>query len=64
MSLPRSSRGSEGDVLDPGECRRFADQCEAMSKVARHEENRERLLDMAAAWRRLADMAGPEHKAS
>jgi hypothetical protein len=51
-------------MLDRDECRRFAEQCAAMSKVARHEANRDRLLDMAAAWRRLADMAGPEHKAS
>jgi hypothetical protein len=51
-------------MLDPDECRQFAEQCEAMSKIARHDENRERLLDMAAAWRRLADMAAPERRTS
>ena len=44
-------------MLSPEDCLRFAQECEDMSKIARHPENRERLLEMAAAWRALAKMA-------
>ena len=44
-------------MLSPEDCLRFAQECEDMSKIARHPENRERLVEMAAAWRALAKMA-------
>ena len=44
-------------MLSREDCLRFAQECEDMSKVARHEENRDRLVEMAAAWRALANMA-------
>jgi hypothetical protein len=44
-------------MLSPEDCLRFARECEDMSKIARHPENRERLIEMAAAWRALAKMA-------
>ena len=44
-------------MLSPEDCQRFAKECEEMSKVARHAENRDRLVEMAAAWRALAKMA-------
>ena len=45
-------------MLSREDCLRFARECEEMSKVARHSENRDRLVEMAAAWRALAKMAG------
>jgi len=44
-------------MLSRDDCLRFAKECEEMSKVARHDENRQRLVEMAAAWRALAKMA-------
>ena len=44
-------------MLTHENCRRYADECQQMSKVAQIPENRARLIEMAAAWRRLADMA-------
>jgi hypothetical protein len=44
-------------MLSPEDCLRFAGECEDMAKIARHAENRERLIEMAAAWRALAKMA-------
>jgi len=44
-------------MLSRDECLRYADQCEAMSKIARHAENRIRLIEMAAKWRELAKTA-------
>jgi hypothetical protein len=44
-------------MIDREECLRYAKECEDMAKVARHEENRARLTDMAAAWRQLAELA-------
>lgn len=44
-------------MLSAEDCLRFAKECEEMSNVARHAENRERLVEMAAAWRALAKMA-------
>jgi hypothetical protein len=38
-------------------CRRYADECLQMSGVAQIPENRERLIEMAAIWRKLAAMA-------
>lgn len=52
--LPASPRWT---MLSRDDCLRFAKECEEMSKVARHAENRERLVEMAAAWRALAKMA-------
>lgn len=44
-------------MLSRDDCLRFARECEEMSKIARQAENRERLVEMAAAWRALAKMA-------
>lgn len=41
-------------MLSRDQCLKYAHECEAMSKVARHEENRQRLIDMAGAWQMLA----------
>jgi hypothetical protein len=35
-------------MLTRDECVRYADECEAMNKIARHAENRVRLTEMAA----------------
>jgi hypothetical protein len=43
--------------LRKDECIRYAEQCEAMAKIARLDEVRTVLVDMAARWRELAKTA-------
>jgi hypothetical protein len=50
-------------MLDRDRCLQFAEQDERMAAVAPEPEHCARLLDMAAGWRRLADMAPAYRKA-
>jgi len=56
-AISESTIRYRGAMLSRDECLRYADQCEAMSKIARHAENRIRLIEMAAKWRELAKTA-------
>jgi hypothetical protein len=44
-------------MLSKDECLRYADQCDAMAKIAKVEEIRVHLLEMATRWRELAQTA-------
>jgi hypothetical protein len=49
-------------MLDRDQCLQFAEQDEQMAAVSPEPEHSARLLDMAAGWRKLADMAEPQRR--
>jgi hypothetical protein len=51
-------------MVSRDECLRYAAECEMMSSTAHAHENRERLTEIAATWRELAQRAALEKEGS